>query len=364
MQNSVYIHIPFCNAICSYCDFCKLLYKEDLVDKYLLSLEREINERYKGEVVNTLYFGGGTPSALNINQLNILFDVIEPIKLNNSYEFTIEMNLSDINEEKLQLFKNRGVNRLSIGVQSVNPKYFDFLNRKSDKEDVINKINLVKKYFDNFNIDLMYAFPNQTLKEVLDDLSFIISLNPPHISIYSLILEPHTIISFKKIKPIDEELESDMYYNIIDMLKKNDYIHYEISNFAKKGYESIHNLTYWNNDHYYGFGLGASGYIEDIRYTNTKNIDKYLNGLYDYESEIIKKDIDMENELIFGLRKIEGINKKNFFKKYNIDIYDKFDIINLVNNNLLIDNGEYIYIPEDKLYISNSILINFIGGSK
>ena len=127
MQNSVYIHIPFCNSICSYCDFCKLLYKEDLVDKYLLSLEREINERYKGEVVNTLYFGGGTPSALNINQLNILFDIIKPIKLNNSYEFTIEMNLSDINEEKLQLFKNRGVNRLSIGVQSVNPKYFDFL---------------------------------------------------------------------------------------------------------------------------------------------------------------------------------------------------------------------------------------------
>ena len=364
MNKSIYVHIPFCKAICSYCDFCKLLYKEDLTDKYLLSLEKEIKERYKGESIDTLYLGGGTPSALNIKELNKLFDILKHIKLNKKYEFTVEMNLSDVTEEKLSLFKSRGVNRLSIGIQSVNPKYFSFLNRESNKEDVINKIDLVKKYFDNFNIDLMYAFPGETLEEVLDDLSFIIKLNPPHISIYSLIIEPHTLVSFKKIKPIDEELESDMYYNIIDMLRKNNYIHYEISNFSKEGYESNHNLTYWNNNHYYGFGLGAAGYIDNIRYTNTKNMDKYLSGIYVAIKEDITKDIDMENELIFGLRKIKGVNKEEFFKKYNVNIYDKFDIINLTNKNLLIDDKDYIYIPEDKLYISNSILINFIGGSK
>ena len=364
MNNSVYIHIPFCSNICSYCDFCKVLYNKDLANKYLISLQNEIKDKYKGEVINTLYFGGGTPSALTIDELNNLFDIVSQIKLNNNYEFTVEMNLSDITDEKLSLFKSRGVNRLSIGVQSVNPKFFDFLNRKSYKEEVIEKIKIVKKYFDNFNIDLMYAFPNETLDDVINDLSFIVSLNPPHISIYSLIIEPHTIINYKKIKPIDEELESKMYYNIIEVLKNNNYIHYEISNFSKKGYESLHNLTYWNNERYYGFGPGASGYIDNIRYTNTRNLTKYFNKEYIYEESIITKDIDMENELIFGLRKTKGINKKTFYDKFHISVYNAFDIDSLINKQLLIDNGEYIYIPEDKLYVSNSILINFIGGSK
>ena len=364
MTNSVYIHIPFCNSICSYCDFCKILYKEDIVDKYLLSLEKEIKDSYHGELINTLYIGGGTPSSLNIKQLNKLFEIIKIFKLNKKNEFTIEMNLNDISEEKLKLFKENGVNRLSIGIESVNPKYFDFLNRKSDKEDVINKIKIVKEYFNNYNIDLMYAFPNQTVKEVLDDLKFIISLKPTHISIYSLIIEEHTKIFIDKIKPIDEEIEEDMYYNIIKELNSNGYNHYEISNFSKKGYESIHNQVYWDNNRYYGFGLGASGYINNTRYTNTRSINKYIEGEFILEKEEITKDIDMENEMIFGLRKTTGVNKNHFFDKFGINIADQFDIIDLLKKELLIDNGEYIFIPEDKLYVSNSILLNFIGGKK
>ena len=362
MTKSCYIHIPFCNSICSYCDFCKILYKEDLVDKYLISLEKEIKSNYKSEKLNTLYIGGGTPSSLSINQLNKLFKIIKTLKLDNNYEFTIEMNLSDINIDKLKLFKENGVNRISIGVESVNPKYFEFLNRISEKDEVVSKINLVKKYFDNYNIDLMYAFPNQSVKEVIDDLSFIISLNPTHISIYSLIIEEHTKIFIDKIEPIDEEIEEEMYYNIIKELKKNNYNHYEISNFAKSGYESIHNQVYWNNEKYYGFGLGASGYIDNIRYTNTKYINKYIEGKYINEKEIISNSIDMENEMIFGLRIINGVNKDNFHKKYHISIYDAFDIIDLIDKKLLIDDGNNIKIPEDKLYISNSILVNFVGG--
>lgn len=362
MTSSVYIHIPFCNSICSYCDFCKLLYNEKLVDNYLESLEKEIIENYNGEIINTIYIGGGTPSSLSIDQLNKLFQIIKIFKLNNNYEFTLEMNLNDISEEKILLFKNNGVNRLSIGVESVNPKYFDFLNRVSNKYDVANKIKLVNKYFSNINIDLMYAFPKQTLDEVIDDLNFIISLNPTHISIYSLIIEENTKIFIDKISPIDEELEEEMYYNIIKELKNNGYIHYEISNFAKPGFDSKHNLVYWNNEHYYGFGLGASGYVNNIRYTNTRSINKYLNNNYLLDKEVVSKEIDIENELIFGLRKIKGINKKQFLKKYNVDIYDTFDIIDLINKKLLIDDGDNIYIPEDKLYVSNSILVNFIGG--
>ena len=341
-----------------------MLYNKELVSKYLNSLKKEITLRYGNEILDTLYIGGGSPSSLDIEEIEKLFKIIKNIKLTKNYEFTYEMNLSDINEEKLIYLKDHRVNRLSIGVESVNSKFFKFLNRFSYKDLVIKKINLVKKYFSNYNIDLMYAFPNQTLEEVISDLSFIVSLNPSHISIYSLIIEEHTKIFIDHVKNIDEDLESEMYYSIIRYLKEKGYNHYEISNFSKKGFESKHNQVYWNNQNFYGFGLGASGYINDIRYTNTKTIKNYINGNYVDTLERISKRENMENELIFGLRKIKGVNKKNFFDKFNVNIYDMFDIINLIKNKLLVDDGENIFIPEDKLYVSNSILVNFIGGSK
>lgn len=363
MNNSIYIHIPFCKSICSYCDFCKLLYNKEFVNDYLKALKNEINTRYKKETINTLYIGGGTPSSFSLSELKELFSYLDIIRLNKEYEFTVEMNVLDIDEDKLKLFKDNKVNRISIGIETVNPKYMPFLDRYNKKDIVIEKVNLVKKYFDNFNLDLMYAFPNETLEEVLDDLKFVISLNPTHISIYSLIIEEHTKLFINKITPIDDELDEEMYYNIINVLEQSGYIHYEISNFAKKGYESKHNLVYWNNEHYYGFGLGASGYIDNYRYTNTRNIRKYIDNNYDFEKEIISKEIDMENELILGLRKMNGISKKKFKEKYSLNIEDCFDIINLIDKKLIIDDGEYIYIPKDKLYVSNSILVSFIGGS-
>lgn len=364
MLSSVYIHIPFCNSICSYCDFCKMFYNEKIVDSYLLALNKEIEKRYKNEVINTLYIGGGTPSSLSIKQLEKLFEIIKKIKLSDDFEFTIEVNINDITEEMLYLFKKNKVNRLSIGVETVNEKYFSFLNRYSSREEVKTKVSLAKKYFSNINIDLMYAFPKETIKEVLSDLEFVINLEPQHISIYSLIIEEHTKVYIEKIKPIDEELESNMYYNIIDNLEKNNFYQYEISNFSLQGYESKHNLVYWNNEKYYGFGLGASGYIDDIRYTNTKSISKYLKEDYVFDSEIITKNIDMEYELILGLRKIEGIDKEKFKKKYSLNVDSIFDIIDMVNKKMLIDDKKRLYIPRDKLYVSNSILVNFIGGSK
>ena len=363
MTSSVYIHIPFCKSICSYCDFCKLLYNDKFVDRYLDSLFDEVKTNYKGEVIKTLYIGGGTPSSLSIKQLEKLFLIIKLFKLDKSLEFSFEVNVSDINEKLLSYLESNGVNRLSIGIETVNEKFMPFLNRYNSRDLVIEKINLVKKYFDNFNLDLMYAFPNQTINDVLEDLSFVVSLNPKHISIYSLILEEHTKLFIEGVKPIDEDLESNMYYKITDYLKENSYNHYEISNFSKSGYESKHNLVYWNNNEYYGFGLGASGFVSNIRYTNTRNINNYFKGNYIFEKEEMSLKINMENELIFGLRKIRGVNKKEFFDKFGFKINDIFDIIRLVDNKCLIDDGEYIYIPHDKLYVSNSILVNFIGGS-
>ncbi len=363
MVNSIYIHIPFCKSICSYCDFCKQFYNKNLVDKYLISLEKEINKRYKNDLINTIYIGGGTPSCLSVEQLNKLFAIIKKINLSEDYEFTIEANVNDITEEKLILFRDNNVNRISIGIETVNDKFMPFLNRYNDKNTIINNINLVKRYFDNFNLDLMYAFPSETVEDVLEDLKFVLLLEPKHISIYSLIIEEHTKLYIDKVMPIDDEIESNMYYSIISYLEENGYHQYEISNFSKEGYKSKHNLVYWNNLEYYGFGLGASGFVDKVRYTNNRNIDRYNNGDYVYEEEKISKQIDMENEMIFGLRKREGVNKSLFKSKYSFKVDDVFDIISLVESGLLEDDGNYIRLPLDRLYVSNSILVNFIGGS-
>ena len=360
---SLYLHIPFCNEICSYCDFCKMYYNEKFVDDYLNELEKEIDKRYKKEPLKTIYIGGGTPSSLSIKQLEKLFSITNKLNIKKEYEFTFECNISDINIELLQILKQNKVNRISIGIETINEKFYKLLNRYNNKNEIIDKIKQVKEYFNNINIDLMYAFQNQTIEDLDKDLDFFKELEVPHISIYSLILEENTKLYINKTKPIEEELESNMYYHIIDYLNSLGYEHYEISNFAKKGYESIHNLTYWNNDKYYGFGLSSGGYIDNIRYTNTRSLNNYLKGDYIKEEDIITKEIDMENEMILGLRKTKGIKKDDFFSKYNFKMEEKFDIINMIDKKLLEDREGYIRIPKEKLYLSNSILINFIGGN-
>ena len=360
---SLYLHIPFCKDICSYCDFCKMFYNEKFVNDYLNELEKEIEQNYKKETLKTVYIGGGTPSSLSIEELNKLFSITNKFNIEDEYEFTFECNIVDINAELLKKLKDNKVNRISIGIETINEKFFELINRYNNKDEIKEKIKLVKKYFDNINIDLMYAFPSETIEDLDKDLDFFKELDVPHISIYSLILEKNTKLYIKKTKPIVEELESNMYYHIIKYLEDLGYIHYEISNFSKKGYESRHNLTYWNNDKYYGFGLSSGGYINNKRYTNTRSLNKYLKGEYILEEDIITKAIDMENEMILGLRKIKGIKKDEFFDKYNFKIEDIFDIINMIDKNLLEDREGYIRIPKEKLYLSNSILVNFIGGS-
>ena len=361
MPSSIYIHIPFCTHICTYCAFPKQFYNSKLVKLYLQALKKEIKNNYKGEIIKTIYIGGGTPSSLNIEELKQLFDIIKLVKKNNDIEFTIEVNPENIDIEKLQLFKDNGVNRISIGVESSNIKYLKYLGRQYDFSLVKEKINLMRNLgFNNINVDLMYALPNQSINELKKDLINIISLNVEHISTYSLMIEPHTILYLNKEKNITEEIDYKMYKLICNTLKKYNYNHYEISNFSKLGYESKHNLVYWNNENYYGFGLGASGYINNIRYTNTKILKEYINNYLKYEEKLTKKD-KLSYELILGFRKIKGINKKDFYNKYKIDIHDLYNIKDLLKTNDLQENNNYIYINYDKIYIENSILINFVG---
>ena len=361
-NKSVYIHIPFCDNICSYCDFCKFIKKDEWIEKYLCALNTEINSKYKGEKLDTIYIGGGTPSCLNIEQLTKLFNIIKIFNKSQNIEFTFECNIENINEEKLKILYNNGVNRLSIGIQTFNEKYLSFLNRRHIKKDIVEKINLAKEAgFKNINIDLIYALPNQTLEELKEDINEFLKLDITHISTYSLIIEPNTKIFINNNKNIDEELDYEMYKYICDHLKENGYNHYEISNFGKSGYESRHNLTYWNNNEYYGFGLGASGYINNIRYDNTRNFTKYLKGDYIKDFHKLSMEETMENEFILGFRKVNGIDKKSFKNKYNKDIKDIEVVNKLLKSNKLLEDKKNIYINPEYIYISNNILVEFIN---
>ncbi len=361
MSNYVYIHIPFCTEICSYCDFCKRYYKKNIAHKYLNALEKEIRQTYKGEIVKTIYIGGGTPSSLSVDQLEKLFDIIKIFKVSKECEFTFECNINDLTKEKLQLIHNNKVNRLSIGIQSFNEKNLKILNRHYTKKDIFEKINLCKSLnFNNINVDLMYALPNETLLELDEDIDNFLQLDVQHISTYSLILEPNTILSINGAKQISEDIEYEMYKLICKKLKE--FNHYEISNFAKKGFASKHNLNYWDNNYYYGFGLGASSYLNDIRYTNTRSMKHYLDGNYILEKNHISKQEQMENEMILGLRKIKGVNKYTFYKKYGKMINEVFDIEDLLKHEYLIDDGQNIYVNKKYLYVENSILVKFLGG--
>ena len=356
---SIYIHIPFCNSICTYCDFCKIFYNKKYIDDYLNNLEKEIKMRYKGEMVNTIFVGGGTPSSLNDVELIKLMNIIKVFKLNNEYEFTIECNVESITENKLKIMKKYGVNRISIGVESFDNSIIKLLGRNHTKKDVYNKMEIVKRYFSNINIDLIYAAYDD-INILKSDIDCFLKLDIPHISTYSLIIEDNTMLKINGMKNIDEDIDYEMYKYIEDALEKNNYIHYEISNYAKNGYQSKHNLVYWNNEEYYGFGLSSTSYINNERITNTKNLRNYLNGKYIGTSISEDKEIKMENEVMLGLRKLDGIDLDRFKDKFNVSLEDIYNIDNLISDGYLVKEDNYIKINKKYMYISNEIIVRIL----
>ena len=355
---SIYIHIPFCNSICTYCDFCKVFKNHQWIKQYLKALNDEIKTNYRGEKIKTIYIGGGTPSSLSIDELQTLFDIINQFNLENNPEITFEANSEDLTTSKINFLKNK-ITRLSIGVQTFNPKYLKQINRTINYQNLQNAI----KTFENTNIDLMYGFQNQTINELKKDLNQIIKLNPKHISTYCLIIEPNTKLYIDHYQPLNDDQEYICYQLIRKTLKENNYNQYELSNFSKKGYESKHNLTYWNNQQYYGFGLGASGYINNVRYENTKSLTNYLHGNYRLNQHQLSLDETIQNEFIIGLRKIKGLNKQSFYNKYQIHLNQINIVKQLLEKKLLKENKTNIYINPKYLYTSNEILLNFIDFS-
>jgi len=364
MVKNCYIHIPFCEHICSYCDFCKMFYNEELVDKYLEELKEEIKDSYNDDELETIYIGGGTPSSLSIKQLEKLFEITNNLKLSKDYEFTIECNFENITYEKLDLFKKNKINRISFGLESINKNNLKVLDRTTNKDKVTDTINYCKKIgINNINVDLMYAIKDESIEDLISDINFIKSLDITHISTYSLIIEEHTKLYLNKYEYIDKELDRKMYDIICNELKEYD--HYEISNFAKdKNYRSRHNMTYWKNNTYYGFGLGASGYEGNVRYEKTRSINKYLNHDYIKEDgiEYLSTKDKVYYEVIMNLRTKDGIDLDEFKNRYNNTLDNYYDYKKLVKEKILEEENNHLYIPYNLWYTSNSVIVKVLEG--
>lgn len=360
-MKSAYIHIPFCKSICSYCDFCKMLCYGPWITKYLNELAKEINDKYNKEELDTIYIGGGTPSALSLKDIKYLLDIVTIFKVSKNLEYTFECNINDINEELLTLLKHYGVNRLSIGIESFDQNKLEFMERFHTFEEASNNIKLCRKLgFNNINVDLIYGIPHENLQILKKDIDLILKLDVDHISTYSLIIENNTKVGNSKMIPIKEDEDRKMYDYIISKLESKKYNRYEISNFAKKGKESKHNLNYWNNNRYYGFGLGASGFIGDVRYDNTRSLTDYLKGKYVLKQDFMTKEAMMDNELMLGFRKTDGINLQEFVDKYDVNMQEAYPLQKFLNSGEIIYDNGYVYINPNYLYVMNEILVKLL----
>ena len=316
---SLYIHIPFCDHICDYCDFTKLQYFRMFAVNYLKALKQEIDSYHIGEL-KTIYVGGGTPTALEDDLFLELLEIIKPYT-KGAIEYTFEANPESLSENKINMMVKYGVNRVSIGVQSTNDEILKHINRKHTFSDVKKAIQLLHdKGLHNINVDLILGLPHTSDKYLIEDLNNIIALNISHVSCYSLTIHPHTVLYSKGFKELDDDAMRH-YYDIVQrFLSSDNFIHYEVSNWAKEGKESLHNLTYWKNEQYYGVGLGASGYIGDIRYKNTINLTKYLKGDFLEEKESVSKKDKFVYDVMLNLRTIFGLDLNRVLKEYGIDL--------------------------------------------
>ena len=368
---SAYVHIPFCTQICYYCDFSKVFIKNQPVDSYLEHLLQEFHS-YDIQKLRTLYIGGGTPTALSAPQLEVLLDgLTKNLDLSVLEELTIEANPGDLDEDKIAVLKNSAVNRVSLGVQTFDDKMLKKIGRSHLEKDIYENIDRLKLAgFDNISIDLIYALPGQTMDQVKDNVAKAIALDIPHMSLYSLILENHTVFMNRmrrgKLPLPKEEVEAEMFEYIIAELERVGFEHYEISNFSKPGFESRHNLMYWDNAEYYGIGAGASGYVNGVRYKNHGPIRHYLKAVEEGNARINEEHLSlreqMEEEMFLGLRKKTGVSKARFEEKFGTSFENLYGQVvrDLCHQGLLQVEGQQIRMTKKGLFLGDTVAERFI----
>ena len=374
MEIGVYIHIPFCKRKCYYCDFVSYPEKYELQGKYIDKVIQEIEENKKilqDNNVTTIYIGGGTPSSIKPELIKrILNKVYNYTEINNIKEITIEVNPGTATKNNLQLYKNCGINRISIGLQSTNNDILNKIGRIHNFNQFLDTYKWTREAgFKNINVDLMIGIPNQTLDDVKTSLEKVVSLKPEHISVYSLIVEDETpmkkLIESGKLKLPDEEDERNQYKYTKNFLELNGYKHYEISNFAKPGFESKHNLNCWEQKQYIGLGVAAHSYINGVRYSNTISLEEYLNKDSKDIKEIHETQTidDMKKEyMLLGLRKIDGVQISKFEEKFGENpIYlFKNELKKLIQEGLLIIDLDNIKLTEKGLDLANIVWEEFV----
>ena len=383
----LYIHIPFCKKKCEYCDFISYEGKENLVEKYIECVKHELTEigeqnriDYENNLddlvlVKTVYIGGGTPSFINSKYISELLNVIKnSFTLDSDVEITLEVNPGTADEYKLKEYKDSGINRLSIGLQETHDRILKNIGRIHTYENFLNTYNLARKIgFNNINVDLMLGLPGQTLLDLNESLDNVIKLNPEHISVYSLILEEGTPLYFKvsnhQVQLPDDELERKMYWKVKEKLQEAGYIHYEISNFAKLGYESKHNLSCWNQEEYIGVGVASHSYTNNVRYSVIENIEEYIKNIdTDNEADNIifhekqNKDSKMQEYMLLGLRKIEGIKIQEFKNKFETEpiVLYKNELKKLKDEGLIKIDSNSIKLTNKGLDLANIVWEEFV----
>lgn len=381
----IYIHIPFCVKKCYYCDFISFPNKTEVIQKYIETLKEEINNtqlNLEEYTVTTIYIGGGTPSFIDSKYImDIMNELSKKFDLSNVKEATIELNPGTITKSKLEDYKKSNINRLSIGLQSTNNNLLKAIGRIHTYEQFLEGYKLAREAgFNNINIDLMLGLPKQNIEILKNSLDNVIELNPEHISVYSLILEEGTqlyeMVKTNKCELIEDDLERQMYWYVKDKLELNGYKHYEISNFAKDGLNSLHNTNCWEQKEYIGYGIAAHSYINNIRFSNTDNLEEYINYLDNDKHINIKENInkikiinetqnisDKEKEyMLLGLRKIEGVRISEFKKKFikNPLYLFRIELEKLINEELLIVDGDYIKLTNKGLDLANQVWEEFI----
>lgn len=371
-EMSLYIHIPFCKQKCLYCDFPSYAGKESLINEYIRALNEEILRKCSKYKIASIFVGGGTPSYLNEINLESLLKTINLLDFKDDFEFTIECNPGTLNEEKLVLMKNYNVNRISMGLQTTNDNLLKEIGRIHSFEDFKKNYNQARKAgFENINVDLMFGLPNQHMKDWKASLKDVMSLEPDHISAYSLIIEEGTcfynLYNNDKLNIPNEEEERSMYLFTKGFLEDYGYNQYEISNYAKVNKECFHNKVYWKCNKYLGLGVSASSFVDEKRFKNIDDIKIYIekiNNNEDVTEEIHVNNIndDMEEFMFMGLRMIEGINLKTFKKRFGKDVFDIYDevIKNNIKKGLLVVDSEKLYLSEKGIELSNYVMSDFI----
>lgn len=374
---AIYIHIPFCKSKCYYCDFCSFPNQLDMVDTYVEYLKKEINiysDRMRNDYnIKTIFIGGGTPSYIDGKYIyEILSHIYKRFNISQLAEVTIESNPKTLDDKKLRIYRDLNINRISLGLQSMNDKILNEIGRIHTKNDFLKTYNKIReKGFNNVNIDIMFNLPNQTLKDVINTLEQVIELGVEHISYYSLKVEEGTPFYKQQSKGQlilpDEDTEREMYHKGINLLARNGYNHYEISNFSKDGFECGHNLFYWKLKPYIGLGLAAHSNIHNERYGNVTGLDNYISLLDKTqlpfeEKEYIDKKMKMAEYVILGLRLKKGVNKKEFFNRFDINIDNLYgeQFLKLNKQGLLELEKDNVKLTHKGFDLSNLVFIELL----